>query len=386
LNKARGRSPAAPTAGTNPEKAQKSCLLKAAQRVVRHQTNRISAPFSTRIRDTDRQGCRRAAPTRSGAGNYCAPRLAAAASVRLSRHQRTDALRKPKRNPGFGANGNTSPQEVRVLADVLVIEPQHGWRSIDFGELWRYRELLYFLIWRDIKVRYKQTVIGAAWAILQPLCQMVIFSVIFGAFARIPSEGFPYPIFVYAGLLPWTFFANAVAQSSVSLVNQSQLLTKVYFPRLFIPSSSIGVGLVDFGLSFCVYVCLMLWYGHMPSISVALLPLLLLLTMMTALGVGVFLASVTVAYRDFRLVVPFMVQIWMYLSPVVYAVTLVPERYRWIMAFNPMTGIIGGFRSALLDQPVDWNALGISAVVASLVLLIGVSNFRRTERRFADIA
>jgi lipopolysaccharide transport system permease protein len=291
-----------------------------------------------------------------------------------------------ERNHASVAYGNAGSPYAPADAHVLVIEPQRGWRSIDFGELWRYRELLYFLVWRDIKVRYKQTVIGAAWAILQPLCQMVIFSVIFGAFAKIPSEGFPYPIFVYAGLLPWTFFANAVSQSSVSLINQSQLLTKVYFPRLFIPSSSIGVGLADFGLSFCVYICLMLWYGHAPGVAVVLLPVLLLLTMMTALGVGVFLASVTVSYRDFRLVVPFMVQIWMYLSPVVYAVTLVPEKYRWIMAFNPMTGIIGGFRSALLNQPVDWNALGISAVISSLVLLIGVSNFRRTERRFADIA
>ena len=295
-------------------------------------------------------------------------------------------MRELERNHASITHGNAGSPYAPVAADVLVIEPQRGWRSIDFGELWRYRELLYFLVWRDIKVRYKQTVIGAAWAILQPLCQMVIFSVIFGAFAKIPSEGFPYPIFVYAGLLPWTFFANAVSQSSVSLVNQSQLLTKVYFPRLFIPSSSIGVGLVDFSLSFGVYVCLMLWYGHAPGVSIVLLPLLLLLTMMTALGVGVFLASVTVAYRDFRLVVPFMVQIWMYLSPVVYAVTLVPEKYRWIMAFNPRTGIIGGFRSVLLNQPVDWNALGISLLISSILLTIGVANFRRTERRFADIA
>jgi lipopolysaccharide transport system permease protein len=299
---------------------------------------------------------------------------------------RVCSLRKAEHSRGLVTAEDAGVHCAPPTAEVLVIEPQYGWRAIDFGELWRYRELLCFLVWRDVKVRYKQTVIGAAWAILQPLCQMVIFSVIFGAFAKIPSEGFPYPIFVYAGLLPWTFFANAVSQSSVSLVNQSQLLTKVYFPRLFIPSSSIGVGLVDFSLSFCVYVCLMLWYGHAPGVSVLLLPLLLLLTMMTALGVGVLLASVTVAYRDFRLVVPFMVQIWMYLSPVVYAVTLVPEKYRWIMAINPMTGIIGGFRSALLNQPVDWNALGISAVVASLLLFVGVLNFRRTERRFADIA
>ena len=270
--------------------------------------------------------------------------------------------------------------------DLHVIEPQTGWRAVDFGELWRYRELLYFLVWRDIKVRYKQTVIGAAWAILQPFSQMVIFSVIFGSLAKIPSEGLPYPIFVYAGLLPWTLFSNSVSQSSQSLISQSRLLTKVYFPRLFIPSSSIGIGLVDFSLSFCIYLGLMVWFGHTPGVTIVLLPLLLLLTVMTALGVGVFLASITVVYRDFRMVVPFMIQVWMYLSPVVYAITLVPEKYRWLMSLNPMAGIIGGFRSVLLNQPLDWSALGISTLLAALLLVIGVSNFQRTERRFADIA
>jgi lipopolysaccharide transport system permease protein len=281
------------------------------------------------------------------------------------------------REGGTGGDGSAS---------VTVIRPQRGWRAIDARELWRYRELLYFLVWRDIKVRYKQTVIGAAWAVIQPVCTMVIFSVIFGRFAKIPSEGVPYPVFVYAGLLPWLFFANAVSQSSLSLVNQSHLLTKVYFPRLFIPASSIGVGLVDFGLSFGVYVGIMLWYARMPGISVILLPALLLLTALTALGVGVLLASVTVVYRDFRMVVPFMVQVWLYLSPVVYPVTIVPEAYRWTMALNPMTGIIGGFRSVLLNRPLDWAALGTSTIVTLILLAAGVCNFRRTERRFADIA
>jgi len=301
------------------------------------------------------------------------------------------------RNPGFVAEAHPSAASAAVdtwrtdeaqagSASVTVIRPQRGWRGIDTRELWRYRELLYFLVWRDIRVRYKQTVIGAAWAVIQPVCTMVIFSVIFGKFAKIPSDGVPYPVFVYAGLLPWLFFANAVSQSSLSLVNQSHLLTKVYFPRLFIPASSIGVGLVDFALSFGVYVGIMVWYGHLPGVSVVLLPVLLLLTALTALGVGVLLASVTVVYRDFRMVVAFLVQIWLYLSPVVYPVTIVPEPYRWAMALNPMTGIIGGFRSVLLNRPLDWAALGVSAIVTSILLAVGVCNFRRTERRFADIA
>ena len=275
---------------------------------------------------------------------------------------------------------------VRTSGDVTVIQPETGWRGVDLAELWRSRELLYFFIWRDIKVRYKQTVIGAAWAVLQPVCTMLIFAVIFGAFAKIPSNGLPYPLFVYAGLLPWTFFANAVSQSGMSLVNQSRLLTKIYFPRLFIPASSVGVGLVDFALSFAVYVIMMFWYAHAPGPAILLLPLFLLLTVIAALGVGVLLASVTVAYRDFRIVVPYLVQIGMFLSPVVYPAALVPERYRWILTLNPMTGIIGGFRSALLDQPLDWPAIATAAVVSVALLIAGVLNFRRTERRFADIA
>jgi len=271
-----------------------------------------------------------------------------------------------------------------AAVEPVVIEAGRG-AALSLRELWQYRELLYFFVWRDIKVRYKQTVIGAAWALLQPFCAMVIFSIIFGSFARIPSEGLPYPIFVYAGLLPWTLFANSLSQSSLSLVSQARLVTKVYFPRLYIPVASAGVGLVDFALSFCIYIGLMLWYGHAPGASVLLLPLLLALTVVTALGFGLLLASMTAAYRDFRIVVPFLVQTWLYLSPVVYPVTLVPERYRWIMLLNPMTGVIGGFRSVLLNRPLEWTALGIAALVATAVLLLGLRCFRNRERRLADI-
>ena len=269
---------------------------------------------------------------------------------------------------------------------ITVIQPQRGWRTDDLAELWRYRELLYFLIWRDVKVRYKQTVIGVGWAVIQPVCSMVIFSVIFGNFAGIPSDGVPYPIFVFAALLPWTFFSGAVNQSGLSLVSQANLLKKVYFPRLFIPAASIGVGLVDLVVRFGVYACIMLWYLRFPGPSVWLLPALLLLVTGLALGVGVFLASVTVAYRDFRTVVPFLLQAWMYVSPVVYPATLVPEGYRWLLMLNPMTGIIGGFRSVLLNQPIDWPALFVAAAITLLVFVVGVGNFRRTERRFADVA
>lgn len=268
----------------------------------------------------------------------------------------------------------------------IVIRPRKGWIGIDWAELVRYRELLYFLVWRDVKVRYKQTVLGAAWAVIQPVFSMVIFSIIFGKFAKIPSEGLPYPIFVYAGLLPWTFFSNAVRQSGMSLVNQSHLLTKIYFPRLFVPAACIGAGLVDFALSFGVYLGIMLWYMHLPGLTVLLLPLLVLLTIITALGTGYLLAGLTVTYRDFRFVIPFMMQAWMYASPVVYPMTLLPEKYRWIMALNPMSGVIGGFRSTLLNQPIDWSGLGISSLTAISIFLFGLHNFRRVERRFADIA
>jgi lipopolysaccharide transport system permease protein len=297
-----------------------------------------------------------------------------------------------KTTPNRVAESCSLPMASRATADsgvddapVTLIEPKRGWMAINFRELWDYYELLYFLVWRDIKVRYKQTVLGAAWAVIQPLLSMAIFSIIFGHFAKIPSDGVPYPIFVYAGLLPWTFFANAVGSSSVSVIGQANIIKKIYFPRLYIPIASIGVGLVDFAVSFLVYVGIMLWYMHLPGLSVLLLPVLLLLTVMLAAGVGLLLASVTVVYRDFRHVIPFMMQAWMYATPVVYPVAILPEKYRWVMALNPMAGVIGGFRSSLLDQPIDWLSLGISGVIATGLFAFGLYNFRRAERRFADI-
>jgi lipopolysaccharide transport system permease protein len=286
--------------------------------------------------------------------------------------------------PEAGLSEDATRTEARSPA--VVIEPRRGWQAIGFPELWRYRELVYFLVWRDVKVRYKQTVIGAAWAILQPVFTMVIFSIIFGRFAKIPSDGVPYPIFVYAGLLPWTLFANAVSQAGTSLVNQAHLLTKVYFPRLLVPTAAAGPGLVDFALSFCVYGGLMLWYRHLPGISVLLLPALVLLAVITALGTGYLLASLTVMYRDFRIVIPFMLQTWMFASPVIYPVTLIPTQYQWLMALNPMSGVIGAFRSTLLNHAIDWHALGLSTLVALTLFVFGLYNFRRVERRFADVA
>lgn len=285
----------------------------------------------------------------------------------------------------FGPCGDP-PAAFDDTVPLTVIEARPGWRRIDFLELWRARETLYFLVWRDIKVRYKQTVIGAGWAIVQPVFNMLIFSLVFGRFARIPSDGVPYPIFVYAGLLPWIFFSSAVSQAGMSLIAQAHLLTKIYFPRLFLPAAPLGVGLVDFALSFIVLVGMMFWYGYLPGLSVLLLPLLLLLTITTALGMGYLLASLTVTYRDFRIVIPFMLQAWMYLSPVVYPVSLVPEGLRWLMALNPMTGIIGGFRSVLLNEPLDGAALLTAVFISAGLFVLGVVLFRRAERRFADIA
>jgi lipopolysaccharide transport system permease protein len=268
----------------------------------------------------------------------------------------------------------------------MVIEPRRGWIGIDWGELSRFRELLYFLVWRDVKVRYKQTVLGVAWAVLQPVFGMVIFTVIFGRLAKMPSEGVPYAVFVYAGLLPWTFFSNAVTQAGQSLINQQQLLTKVYFPRLFVPVSATGAGLLDLAISFGVYACVMAAYRTAPSWQLVFVPGLVLLTVMAAVGVGVTLAALTVSYRDFKFVIPFMVQAWMYVSPVVYPVTLVPERYRWLLGLNPMAGIIGGYRSAILGTPWDLGTLGMSVAVTVGVFVFGLFYFRKTERRFADIA
>lgn len=290
------------------------------------------------------------------------------------------------------ANGGVSSgaQSLAVgssFVPVTIIEPRRGWRAVDFGELWQYRELLFVLVWRDVKVRYKQTVLGTIWAILPPVFTMVIFSVVLGKLANLSFEAGPYPIVLFAGMLPWTLFSTSVAKAGDSLVSQSHLLTKIYFPRLLVPTASIGSTLVDFLLSCGVYVCLMLYFNHLPGVSVALLPFLVGLTAMMALGIGYILSSLAISYRDFRFIIPFMLQAWFFLSPVIFPVSLIPQDYRWVLPLiNPMTGVITAFRYALLGAPMEWWWLGVSVIFAIVVFIFGIYNFRRVERRFADIA
>ena len=267
-----------------------------------------------------------------------------------------------------------------------IIRPRPGWIAVNWRELWDARELLGFLVWRDVTVRYKQTVLGVAWAVLQPVFTMIVFTVIFGKLAKMPSEGVPYPVFVYAGLLPWMFFSTAVTGASQSLVNQQSLLTKIYLPRLFVPTAAIGGGLVDLGVSFVVFAGLLIYFGVIPGWGVLAVPGLVLLTVVAALGVGLALAAITVTYRDFRYVIPFMVQVWLYLSPVIYPVSLVPPQWQWLLAVNPMVGVIDGFRSSILGLPWNLPNLAISTLSACVMLAYGIFYFRKTERRFADVA
>ncbi len=267
-----------------------------------------------------------------------------------------------------------------------VIQARPGWRAIDFRELWRYRELLYFLVWRDVKVRYKQTVFGVLWAIVQPVMTMVVLVIFFGYFGGMSQnvKG-SFSVFLFAALLPWQFFANSVNQSGQSLVSSANLISKIYFPRLFIPMAPIGSGLVDFSISFCVMLILLLSHGVALTPTVVFLPLFLAGTMVAAMGMGTLLAALVIAYRDFRYVIGFIVQLWMFASPVVYPLQLIPERYRLWYALNPMVGMIAGFRFALLGESFPWACFAVSAGVSLLLLVVGVLYFRRVERRFADI-
>ena len=271
-------------------------------------------------------------------------------------------------------------------APVIHIKPSHGWVSLNLRELWEYRELLYFLIWRDVKVRYKQTILGAAWAIIQPFFTMVVFSLFFGRLAKIPSDGVPYPIFSFAALVPWTFFANALIQSSNSLVGNRHLITKVYFPRLVVPISSALSGLVDFVLAFIVLLGMMLYYGKVPTANVLALPLLLLLALLTSLGVGLWLSALNAKYRDVRFVVPFLVQFWLFSTPIAYPSSLLPEPWRTLYGVNPMVGVVEGFRWALLGtDTAPGPIIAVSALVALALLVGGGVYFRRMEKTFADI-
>lgn len=269
---------------------------------------------------------------------------------------------------------------------VTVIEPKKGWIPIDFKEIWEYRELLYFLTKRDIKVRYKQTVLGGLWAIIQPFMTMVVFTLFFGRMAKMPSDGIPYPIFVYAGLLPWTYFANALSTSGNSLVGSQHLITKVYFPRLIIPASGALAGLLDFFVAMSVLGALMIWYQYLPGIEILLFPVLVGLTFFCAVGVGMWLSALNVQYRDIRYVIPFLIQLWMFVSPVIYPVSMVPEKYRWLLAVNPMGGVINAYRASLLGhKPIEWGFLLISATIIAAVFISGLYYFRRMEKTFADV-
>ena len=266
------------------------------------------------------------------------------------------------------------------------IEPSRGWVTLKLREIWEYRELLYFLVWRDIKVRYKQTALGATWAVIQPLMTMVVFSLFFGQLAKIPSDGVPYPIFSFAALVPWTFFANGLTASSNSIVGSSHLITKVYFPRLVAPLASVLPGVVDFALAFVILLGMMLFYGIVPGLAILWLPLFLLLALVTALGIGLWLSALNVEYRDVRFLVPFLTQIWLFATPIAYPSSLLPEPWRTIYGLNPMVGVVEGFRWALLGtNQAPGPMILVSTAAALLILVSGAFYFRRMERTFADI-
>jgi lipopolysaccharide transport system permease protein len=266
-----------------------------------------------------------------------------------------------------------------------VLEPRHGWRQLGLGEIWAHRELLYFFIWRDLKIRYKQTVFGAAWAVMQPLLLMVVFSVTIGRLSGVGPTGVPYPLFVFAGLIPWTLFSSSLVGASNSLVGGEAIITKVYFPRLLLPFSSVGSFVLDFAISLGALAGVMLYYGAAPTLAILWLPALTVMALVAALGVGTFLSAVNVKYRDVKYVVPFLVQLWLFGSPVVYTSSLIPSEWHAIYALNPMTGVVEGFRWALIGGPRPDELILVSAVASVVVLLAALVYFRRVERTFADV-
>lgn len=294
---------------------------------------------------------------------------------------------------GIGVCVNLQPTTAQsylskpALDGARVLRCRTAWQSIDLERLWRFRDLLWILALRDIQVRYKQTILGAAWAILQPLVTMIVLTTFFGRFLGVAdkTDGIPYPIFLYAGLLPWTLFTSAVTASSQSLVGNANLLRKVYFPRLLLPAASIGASLIDYAFSFLVLLAMMAWYQIGLTASILLLPLLVLNTIVAALGVGVLLAALTVSYRDFRFVVPFLLQIWFFVTPVVYPVNVLPSWLRELLALNPMQGTIEAFRAVVLGRSIDVPLWSVAAATSILCLMAGVAYFARTERRFADV-
>ena len=297
-----------------------------------------------------------------------------------TKHVTSSSNSTASRDPAVSKSAHTG-----IPAEKL-IQPTRGWGGVRWGELWEYRELIYFLIWRDIKVRYKQTVLGAAWAVIQPFFIMVVFSLFFGRLAKIPSDGIPYPIFSYAALVPWTFFANGMSQSANSLVSSADLITKVYFPRLAMPFATVLSGTVDFILAFVVLLCMMLYFGIVPTINVVWLPLLLLLALVTSLGAGLWLSAMNVQFRDVRYIVPFLTQFWLFATPIAYPSSLLSEPWRTLYGINPMVGVVEGFRWTLLGTDTAPGPIIIVSILAALALLVsGAYYFRQMEKAFADI-
>jgi lipopolysaccharide transport system permease protein len=269
---------------------------------------------------------------------------------------------------------------------VVIIEPSKSWVSLNLGDLWHYRELLYFLTWRDVKVRYKQTLLGAAWAILQPLLTMLIFTLLFGRLGGIQTGEIPYPLFAFGGLLIWTFFSNSVTNSGNSLVGSSNLITKIYFPRMIIPAAAVGAGLVDLFIAFVIQIVLMVYYRVHVTWAIAMTAPLVVLAALLAIGIGMWLSALNVKYRDIRYAIPFLIQIWMFASPIIYPASMLPPKWQWVLMLNPLTGIIQNFRIALFgNQSFEWTSLLISVAITLLVLVYSAFSFRRMERHFADV-
>lgn len=268
---------------------------------------------------------------------------------------------------------------------LILIEPNTSWNALNLKEIWDYRGLLYYLTWRDVKVRYKQTVLGVAWVVLQPLLMTLVFTVILGVFLHVPSGGVPYPLLVYVGLLPWTFFSSAVAASGASMVSNSHLITKVYFPRVLVSMAAVGGRLIDLAIAFMILAGMMLFYRVAPTWSLVAVPALVVLTTLLALGIGTLLSALNVRYRDVGILLPVLIQLWMYVTPVIYPSSMVPARWRWLYDLNPMVGVVDGFRVALFGGTFDWFALAVTVVAAVAFLILSASVFRRVERTFADI-
>lgn len=278
----------------------------------------------------------------------------------------------------------TLPEETAATY-VSRIEPSSRWRFLDLAELWHYRELVYFLTWRDIQVRYKQTAIGVLWVVIQPLASIIVFSLFFGKLAKIPSDGVPYPLFVFAALLPWQIFSRSMMESASSLVSDQNLISRVYFPRIIVPTATVMAALFDFAVTFVLFLLMMALYGIIPGVQVLMLPVFILLMVATGLGIGFWLAPLNVEYRDVQYVLPFLTQLWMFLTPVVYPSTLIPEKWRFLYGLNPLAGVVEGFRWALLGVgPGPSAMLFVSAIVSVVLLISGIFWFRRRERTFAD--